>query len=52
MTSKAKKNKTSNELYSPQELKDDINQLLNDILEIEINLEHSEDRQLQSMEKP
>ena len=40
MTSKAKKNKISNEAYSPQDLRDDSNQLLDDILEIGKDMEH------------
>ena len=40
MTSKIKKNKISNESYSPQDLRDNIQQLITDILEIETNLEH------------
>ena len=40
MTSKAKKNKISNELCSPQNLRDDNNQLVTDILEIGKDLEH------------
>ena len=34
MTSKAKKTKTSNGSYLPQDLREDINQLLDDIIEI------------------
>ena len=40
MASKAKKTKISNEFCSPQELRDNINQLLDDVLEIGKDLEH------------
>ena len=52
MTSKPKKTKISNEFCLPQDLRDNIQQLVTDILEIGKDSEHSEDLQLQSVAKP